>query len=313
MPTFSGLNAQVGIGIESTPGTAVAPTRWPSGTRSAPFTRNQTFLMSQALRSGRVIRAKRFAGKYGYTGELEVELSSADAGILLRTAIGGAVTTGAGPYTHTFTPANDLPASSVEVGTPSLAAINRFRYTGAYVQSWTLTINPEEIVRMALSYIGMDVDVTGVLSTPTYTTVDPFLPAQATLTIGGTTECFSNVTLTGTNNLSQSDVLCVATPGRRAVRDAGFHDLGGTFDQEFEDMTLYNLFVAGTAATFSLAINAGATSQLTITGSVKFDGENPKVTGPEVLKQSIPFTFMHDTSDASAFTAVLINSVSTAV
>jgi hypothetical protein len=65
--------------------------------------------------------------------------------------------------------------------------------------------------------------------------------------------------------------------------------------------------VAGTEASLVVALNAGANAQMTFTLNIVFTGETPQVTGPEMIKQPLPFEVTSATSDAAAATLVLIN------
>jgi len=314
MPVGTGLLSQLGWGLEVTPGTAVVATAWADGLRSESLKIEQEWMISQALRAGRRTQRTRVAGTRKISGNVEVEVSSGSIGMLLRQSVGAEAISGIGPYNHTFTPttAVEVPSTTVEVGRPSLdGTVRRFRYVGAKVDQWELSQDVDEFLIMSVDYMGMTEDLTGAMSTPTYTTVQPFTFVNATLTLGGSAECFSSLKISGKNNISSTNLVCATDPRAPKVRDPGFHELGGSFEQEFEDMTLYNLFVAGTPATFGAIWSAGSTSILEIAGQVMYDGETPNVTGPDVLMQSVPFSFIHATADASAFTATLTNSVAT--
>jgi hypothetical protein len=317
MPVGTGLTSQVGWALEAVAGTPEATIdQWADGFLSESLSLQPEWMISQALRASRRTQRRRVMGTYQTSGTVEFELSAGSAAHALRQSIGTEVTAGAGPYTHTFTPttASELPATTVEVGRTSVdGTAHRFRYGGSKVNSWEIVVEPNEFVKMTLDYVGMNETVGGTVSTPTFTTVEPFTFVDATLTLGGSTECFTSVSVTGENNIDVKNLICATNPREPKIRDAGFHELGGTLEKEIEDLDLYTAFVAGTPASFSLVLNAGASSILSITGQVMYNGETPAVSGPEVLMQTVPFTFMHATSDASAFTAVLTNAVSGSV
>ena len=58
-------------------------------------------------------------------------------------------------------------------------------------------------------------------------------------------------------------------------------------------------------------LSSGASESLTIAGNIRFTGETPVVSGPEILEQPLPFVFTSATSDAAAITATLVNTDST--
>lgn len=302
MPAGTGLTTQVGWGTEVTPGTAVAATKWAAIT-SESIKYMPSYVTSQALRNRRtppveVITSTRVEG------DVTLEVTANSIGPLLFGAIGADAISGVGPYTHTFVPmSTELSAQTVEIQ----RVATRFVYAGMRTASWTLDVPNEGIVSWTSSYMGQSQATGGTLSTPTYSTDSPFTFLNATLTLGGVASCVSDVSLSGDNSLYTRMLTC----GYK-VNDFGRHDITGSCSKEFEDLIVYNAFVAGTPATFSLALNAGASSILTITGQVYYREASPNVSGPGVVEQPVNFVFRHATSDASTFTAVLTNTVAAA-
>lgn len=85
----------------------------------------------------------------------------------------------------------------------------------------------------------------------------------------------------------------------------------GSFGSEYEDNGIYHQFETGTEGTLTLTFDtseqglyvAGTTPySLTLSGTVLLDGDTPNVEGPEIIKQSTPFTILNDD-----FTAVVVN------
>jgi hypothetical protein len=103
-----GRNAAVGIGFETTEGTAVAAARW---ARLASLTLNKastrTRIDDLSLGTTSYLQA-RYLEQVEITGSLEIIGYYQNGAItsFLRAIIGGTwATTGAGPYTHTLDPA----------------------------------------------------------------------------------------------------------------------------------------------------------------------------------------------------------------
>jgi hypothetical protein len=86
----------------------------------------------------------------------------------------------------------------------------------------------------------------------------------------------------------------------------------GEIALDFVNYTAYSRMIAGTEGALVLAFNAGASAQLTITMNVFYTDAAMNVSGPGLVKQTLPFEVISATSDAAAITAVLINSDATA-
>ena len=113
MGLASGLAAQIGYGIESAWGTPVTPSAF------IPLLQESLDLDLGRLESEGIVAGKRVllseqwnGGPITVGGDVGHELYDRGMGKLLRLMLGGANTTGSGPYTHTFTP-GDLPSATV--------------------------------------------------------------------------------------------------------------------------------------------------------------------------------------------------------
>jgi hypothetical protein len=83
----------------------------------------------------------------------------------------------------------------------------------------------------------------------------------------------------------------------------------GSFDTEYEDNGLYQRFVTGTEGTLTLVFSTASQGlfvtgttpyTLTITGTVRLEGDTPNVSGPEIIEQTTPFTVLNDTFTITA-------------
>jgi hypothetical protein len=319
MPIGSSISGQVGIGIESTPGTRVAPASWKQILQES-MTAGRKTIRPQGIGGGGAIAQPRVLLGQEPGGQISMEGAAENLPTLLRLALGSPVTTGAGPYTHTysFSLATPLPSATIQIGRPDVGGTVRcFEYTGCRASSWEMAVNPDDFVKFQYDLQGEITDESQTLGTPTWPTLTYFTSLHASLTLLGGAEEFDSLTIRGENNLDMSTVVTATNPGRRRIRQKGRPTLGGTFQQDFQDLALFNAFKAGTVGALSLVLNAGAAAQLTITGRVQFVEDNsPALSGPEeILKQSCPFEFVRDgaNTDAQAFSAVLITSTATAV
>jgi hypothetical protein len=193
--------------------------------------------------------------------------------------------------------------------------IRPFDYVGCMVNSWSLGWDASgdgSMVDFQVELFGREEQTNQTLVSPTWPTVNRFTSVHASLTIAGSAYCVDSGSITGNNNLEVRHQACAADGALPKIRESGHRDYGGTLVADFGDLTAYNRFVNGTEAALVVTISASADASLVATMNVRFDGDTPNVTGPDVLKQSLPFVCTSATSDAAAITMVLTNSDSAA-
>jgi hypothetical protein len=308
----SGLAAQIGFGEETTAGTRIVPTRFFEFTQEGlKYTRDR--LESKGLRAGRRVGPTRWApGKQEVAGPVTFECAPQGFGVLLKHCIGPDVTTGAGPYVHTFAP-GDLTAQTftVQIGTPSIdGTVRPYDYTGMSITDWSLDAQVNAYLMMTLGMYGMNEDVSQTLATAAYpATITPFTYLQGALQIGGSAQDVKKITISANNGLATGrHQIRATTPEQpKMALEQSRRVITGSLAADFTDLTLYNRYRNGTEAALSLTFTSG-TASLVISGNIRCDGDTADVTGDVLLEQMIPFKFLSSTSDALAFTAVLTNS-----
>lgn len=314
MTLKSGLISQIGFAAEATTaiGTRVVPTRFLEYTQED-ITFNIQRIDSAGLRAGRRTLHRWARGIEEVSGSFTVELGPQGSGLLFKHALGGAAVTGAGPYTHTFTPgALDSLGLTVQVGRPSTdGTVNAFDYTGCSITNFSIMAEVNAFAMMQIGIYGMTEVTSESLATASYPSgYSPFVFTQGTLSIASSAVCVRSATITGDNALETGrHRICGTNNGRpKQALESGLRDYAGTLSADFDSMTAYNRFRNGTEAALSLVFEASTSQKLTISGNVRFDGDTPNVTGPTILEQSLPFKFVSATSDAAAFSVELINS-----
>lgn len=311
MATPSGLGGQFGYKRETTPGTAVVVDQF-LPVNSVSIKSQIERLDSQGIRAGRLVTAAWKPGHQEVSGTVEMELWNADIAALIFGMFGNVVTTGTGPYTHTYTPV-DLTgkATTMQAGLPDIGGIVRaFTWSGCKINQWTLSAEVDAIAMLELDVVGMTETTATALATASYDAVlAPFVFTQANLTIAGSAVPVKSAEIVGSTGLTDRYRLNSATSKEYLQND--FREYTGTATADFENLTQYNRFINGTEAALVLSFTNG-TDTLTVTMNVRFDGEAPELSGPELLELPIAFKAVHATSDASAITAVLVNTDATA-
>lgn len=315
--TAAGIDGQLGIVDEVTYGTYVAPTRFYEFTsESVQFEIER--IESQGIRAGRRIKHRWAPGVQRVTGGFELELPATSSGLLLSHAWGAAVTTGAGPYTHTYDGTNTLDGTSftMQIGRPDIAGtVQPFSYLGCKITEWELAAAVNEYLMFKPTVYAAAEDTGETLATASYATgLDPFVFTEGSLTIAAAEICIRDFTLTGNNNLAvDRHFICANGEVPKEPLENGELEITGSFSADFENLTQYNRFVNGAEAAMVLTFTQGADT-LVITMNVRFDGDTPNVSGKELLELPVEFTVTGtvDGTDAAAFTAVLTNGDATA-
>lgn len=317
MALKSGMAAQLGVKAETTWGTFVAPTRfYPLISES--LTEEIDRLESEGIIAGqRVLRSEQWAaGNVDVGGDIQTELYQQGMGALLKACFGAVSTSGAGPYTHTFTP-GDLTDDhlSVQVGKPDVAGtVQPFSFYGMKVTDWELSIEAGGLVTLTTSLIGKQLATSDSLATASFGTgaATPFTFKHATASIDGGAANVKKLTIKGSNGLD-GDRRFIGSEYRAEPLEADLREYSGTVDLEFESLTQYNRFRDADEVALVSTISAGASASLTTTMNVRFDGSTPEVDGRGIVQLSAPYKCIGTTTDASAITAVLINTDTTPV
>ena len=162
MAVILGRNAAVGIGFESTEGTAVAAALW---ARLASLSLNVASTRARiddlSLGTTSYLKA-RYLEQVEVSGSMEI-LCYYENGALasfLRACIGGTwATTGSGPYTHTLEPGAEPPAVTFRTARDTLNTTGALQrgdvIAGARITSATIAASTPGILRLSLNFVAM--------------------------------------------------------------------------------------------------------------------------------------------------------------
>lgn len=296
------LDAQIGFVDEVTFGTAVPVTRFYEFV-SESLKMDQARIESSALRSGtRVTRSDRWAlGKKTVGGDVTFELANKSFGLLFKHMFGGVASAqpdaGGAPtvYRHTFTPGAYPTSLTAQKGlTDSGGTTRPITFHGMRVTQWELGCSVDEIASLKLSFDGEDAETSTGLATVSYPASLSLLTfVSGTLSIGGSATSVKSASIGGQNGLA-TDRYFLGSVLKKQQSEMGMRTYSGTFEGEFEDLTHYNRFVNGTEAEIILNFQGGVISgafnyEAKVTANVRFDGETPNVSGPEIVGQTLPF------------------------
>lgn len=377
MAIGSGMSAQIGYGLESTPGVAVDPTLFlPFRSESLEDTRER--VNSESIVAGRrVLDDDNWnGGPITVGGMVQHDLYDRGLGPLFKAIFGGKSTSGSGPYTHVFTP-GALSSYTIQKGVPDVAGtVHPMTFAGNYVASWEMACEQGAIASLGITWVGMnaqtgsrvvtdgattnasqtltstsaaftDADLHKSISgtgIPTNTTIiavgsatsitlsaaasatgtgvsvtigkalaTASFPASqklakwnhAALAIAGTSVPIKAFTISGDNALA-TDRRFLGSKFISAPLEAGLRSYTGTFDCEFNDLTLYNRYLSGETFAVLAGFTIGTYSFGAIMNARFEPGSTPKVAGTGIVQQSHAFTCIGST-DAAAITVSVTN------
>lgn len=313
MATGAGIAGQLGLKEEVTWGTAVTVDRFYE-LNSESIGYDIARIESEGIRSEqRVIRSDDWTpGTKRVAGTIELELATKNMALLFKHAMGGLATTGAGPYTHTLTPASLTGKGlTVQVGRPSSdGTVQPFTFNGTKITAWELGFELDKIASLSLDVVGKDqVTATG-LATASYTSSNNLLAfTHGAITVAGSAIKVKSGSVRGENPLN-TDRLFLGDTTISEPLENGRREYSFDLACEFESLTALNRIVNGTEAALSLAFTRGADS-ITITGNLRFDEGMPNLDGFDVLEQPLSGKFVATGADSTAITVAIISGEAT--
>lgn len=266
---------------------------------------SKTTIESGEIRADRQIATLRHGNK-SVAGDLPFELSYGTFDDFLEAALCGTWATDtpsvgidqlqAGTTRRYFT----IERKFSDLDTPEY-----HRYTGAEVNSMSLSISPDSIVTGSFSFIAKDSSIaTAIIAGATYgaaTTTDPFDSFSGTINEGGSPiATVTSLELSIENGLSPlfvvgSDVSDVPSIGRSRV--------SGSVGVYFQDKTMLEKFLNETASDLVFTLIDPDTNQYEITlPNIKYTGGQPDVSGEGPVTISMPFTALYDATEGSNIT-----------
>ena len=321
MAIRSGLAAQLGIGVETTWGTAVTPTRfYEFNEESLALTIER--IESAGLRAGnRVLRSDRYAvGQKAVEGSVTMDMTAENSGLLFQHALGTVTTStlsgSAKQHLCTLSDPYSL-GLTLEVGRPGNdGTVRAFTYSGCKINSFTLSNSTNELLQGEFGFVGKD-ETTGSITSASYPASQELLSfAGATITLGGSAYECKDVSIEFNSGLDAERYI-LGSQTINAPVAASMAEITGTVTAEFKDLTAYARITGATHASLTCAwvgtaITGTYKRGITVTMPVvRFDGATPNVGGPEILEQELTFKARYDGTQEPISVAV-VNTDSTA-
>ena len=306
---MSGYLGQIGWKSEATWGTGVTPDRFAPFLSESIANDGGERLVSQGIRAGRRFPHAHRRGIPIIGGSVSMEFGNTDIAVLLKHLFGTVATSGAGPYTHTYTPGSlNGDSLTVQVGRPDTSGTVRPRtFTGCKIPSWTLSAEAGALAQLEVELSAAAETGETALAAASYTSGwAPFAYVDGSVSADGAPVTVDSWSISGATPM-RTDRKPIGGASISEQLENGIRELAIELTMDFEDLAMYDHFLADDNLTLVLALDNG-TESFTVTAKGYLTGSSPTVEGVDIVKQPLTFVAESATSDADALTAVLVNS-----
>jgi hypothetical protein len=307
MARAQGARAQMALAFESSYGTAPASGYWRMPFASSGLGSEQPLNENELLGYGRDPLAPT-QDVISVDGEVVVPIDAESFGVWLKAAFGDPTTTGAGPYTHTWTTGGwTLPSMSIELGLPEIPHFAMI--TGAKLDQLSWQMGRSGLLTATASLIAQGEAVASASQAGSLTdwTLKRFGHFNGSIKRGGS--ALGNVVsadVAYANNLDRIET--IRSDGKIDGADPSIAALTGRVDVRFADQTLLNQAINGTPAEFEFAWSLGSGESLTTTvHAVYLPRPRIEVQGPQGVQASFDWQAAFDSAAGQVATIVLIN------
>ena len=308
------LDQVVQVGVESTYGTAVAPTRAYEA-KADTFTRDVEYLQSVGFRRDmQTIRSDRDDTiSLGATGSIEFDLLNKGAGLLLQHVLGST----SGPtqlgstsaYRSTFATTDTGPtgSSTIQVSrVDSGGTLRPFTYEGCVATGFNIAQDLGSNLSFTLNFDAENEQTSTGEATPAYpSSADPFNYTQAVIAIDGSAATnFTSFSLDGDLAMDTARRFLNGSATKSQPKRSGVPSYTGTITAEFASLTDYNKFVNGTEFSINASWNGAEIAspynfECVISIPVaKFTGSTPVASLDSLTTVDLPFTVLDNGSSA---------------
>lgn len=247
----------------------VTPSVTPGDSVSLPFNTNglssdENMIESPTIRYGNRFPTSPSFGNINVGGDVVVPLDAINIGWWFKLGFGAPVTTGAGPYLHTFTPKNSNPSWSLQGGFGDNSVF--FLWDGIKMSKTTFNFAVNSPLQVTMSLLGQGETKQGTIldATPQEETIEIFQAKQILLKVNGTTVADAmSVSLDIDQGLA-ADLYTLSSNGYRIEAPEGKLKITGSSEMLFRDATYYDLAFANTEVSLEIIATNG-TNDITIT------------------------------------------------
>jgi hypothetical protein len=343
MTTGTGLDAQLGYKLETTPGTAVTVDKFIEFNNEG-LEFDPGFIEPEGLRTGvKYKRGSRLVqSRKSVSGPFSLNHSTRDMGALWKTAIGSSVaspTLVLGSAYKQVHQTGDLRGVSLtlQVGRPepSTGTVKAHTYAGCKFSGWEFSVSDNEVCKLSFDVDGFDEATATALATAAYDTgAEEFNFAQCSAfslggSITGTTELaysggtavtsvVRSLSIKGSNALANERYGLGNAGLKKEQLENGIPVITGSMEVEYLQSEFYTPFKANTSTSLYVKFEGSVISGTDkntlefVIPQIKIKKAPYKVGGPDLVTGTVEFeVYANDTNNP--FQVKLISADSTAI
>ena len=305
---YSGRGAAVGIGEESTWGTAVSRVNW-RPVISSNLLRTIERIPRPNLQTGAagVMRRSHLTASDSAGGTCSIEQTYENTGMWIKHLMGASATTGSGPYTHTYT-LGTLPTGLTIENVRGTGTSEVFE--GCRIASGSFNISAGGVLQMDFDVIAETSAARGTAPTPSYGAGDTVVLHSHAGQFGFNSASYDlvSMSLTVNNALARRQLLGSAVTKQPLRSD--FQSVELSVEIEVED-ALYQSMLADDQGDATITFSSGAMSVAFVIQNAYLTAASDPITSAGIISQSLTFVGESDGTDEGLSIAI-VNSNSSA-
>lgn len=302
MTKFVGRRGKLGIAVEATRGTAVAPTFWIPVQSMSFFDRTETAREEQGQGVIADSDSNYVTQKMG-EGEIEAQIYDKALGVFLSGLLGASPSTGGGPpYTHTYTLSQSNQGKSVSLYWQD--PDRDYLFPLGMLNSLSLKVEPNGLVNWTIGFMSktarnwtsQTANFTSLGSKWLHQHLAFKLAANVGSISAATAISLKSLELNINRNTVFDSVLGTVEPEDILNQQLS---IDGSIELNVEDDTYRNYMLNGTYRSMEVKLNGGSNSILTMQfPRVDFTEWEPDFSLNEIAKQGIQFKCNYDQANA---------------
>lgn len=293
MANAKGIITEYGYIPEVTFGTTPAsPALIELPVNTANFGKEISDIVSQEIKANRQTTDQR-QGTYHVMASFEAEMAATDYDPFFESAFMSAIATNVLKIGSTFK------HFSIEERMQDIA---KYRlYKGLTVNKFTLSANPNEIVKLNFEMLGKEMVTSGTSADASLTAASSNLKMTAltgTISEGGS----SIAIVTGFNLELNNGLAPTHVIGSKLTPELeyGWASVSGSLSAYFPDEALFTKFANDTSTTLELAITDGTSTYTFLVPKVKYSSHDLALSNEQSRIQELKFIGLYDATEATA-------------
>jgi len=272
---------------------------------------------SRAQNTSDVINGRRdpsrpFQGNQDVQGSIQVPVDKRSLGIWLSACFGFPVTSGAGPYVHTYTidSTNCIPSMVIE---KQMTDVPRYyTYNGVKISSMSISFGGDGELVADIELVGSaGADSAATIdASPTVLSYEQFRQFDAAIDEGGSANGeFTELSMDWNNGLD-TEVFTIGNGGTRGALPEGKMELSGSGTLLYDNQTIYDKAKNGTESSIKVTMTRGSDSLVIDLPEVEYGLNDPQIEGNQGVSLNLDYqAFFDDDAGDSAIEIVLTNDV----